>query len=63
MVLNHLAAILFFSGPLFWIGLLLAIAPGDVARLAPVRRGDTFRRIRTGVRFAGLALLLLAIAI
>lgn len=33
MVLNHLAAILFFSGPLFYIGLLLMIDPSGIASL------------------------------
>jgi len=59
MVLNHLAAILFFSGPLFWLGIVMAAVPGDVARLIPGRRP----RIAPFVRWAGLGLALIAIAI
>lgn len=33
MVLNHAAAILLFSGPLFYIGLLMVIFPAAIARL------------------------------
>jgi len=33
MVLNHLAAILLFSGPLFYIGLWMALDPAGTARL------------------------------
>lgn len=36
MVLNHLAAIFFFSGPLFYIGLLLMLDPGGIASLPEV---------------------------
>jgi hypothetical protein len=32
MVLNHIAAILVFSGPLFYIGLLMVIFPASIAR-------------------------------
>ena len=33
MLLNHIAAILFFSGPLFYVGLLLLIDPVGIAAL------------------------------
>jgi hypothetical protein len=33
MVLNHIAAIFLFSGPLFYIGLLMAVDPAGTARL------------------------------
>jgi hypothetical protein len=33
MILEHLAAILLFSGPLFYIGLWMAIDPAGIARL------------------------------
>jgi hypothetical protein len=33
MVLNHLAAMFFFSGPLFYIGLLLMVDPTGIAAL------------------------------
>jgi hypothetical protein len=33
MVLNHIAAIFFFSGPLFYVGLLLMIDPAGIASL------------------------------
>lgn len=33
MVLNHVAAILIFSGPLFYVGLLMVIFPASIARL------------------------------
>lgn len=36
MVLNHIAAIFFFSGPLFYIGLLLVVDPAGVAALPDV---------------------------
>ncbi len=59
MVLNHLAAILFFSGPLFWAGLAMAAVPADIARLLPLRHAGLPRALR----WIGLALLLAAIAI
>ena len=34
MVLNHLAAIFFFSGPLFFIGLLMAVDPEGIPTLS-----------------------------
>jgi hypothetical protein len=33
MVLNHIAAIFLFSGPLFYIGLLAAVDPAGIAAL------------------------------
>ena len=33
MVLNHVAAILLFSGPLFYVGLVMVIFPASIARL------------------------------
>jgi hypothetical protein len=86
MIANHLAAIFFFSGPLFYIGLLMAIDPTGIVRLSGwlvrvvrkiarrLREGpshgvvasedaDVSRRLRRGVRLAGLALLLVAIVI
>ncbi|HLK65302.1 MAG TPA: hypothetical protein VKU19_17805 [Bryobacteraceae bacterium] len=33
MLLNHLAAILLFSGPLFYVGLWMVVAPATFARL------------------------------
>jgi hypothetical protein len=60
MVLNHLAAIFFFSGPFFYIGLVLAAFPSTIAWLPEliVRRSDVdHRRIRRALRFAGFGLL------
>ena len=34
MVLNHMVAVLVFSGPLFWIGLWMAVDPAGVASVA-----------------------------
>ena len=33
MVLEHIAAILLFSGPFFWIGLWMAIGPDSIAMI------------------------------
>jgi hypothetical protein len=33
MVLNHIAAILFFSGPLFYVGQLMIVDPAGIAAL------------------------------
>ena len=33
MVLNHIVAIFFFSGPLFYIGLVMVVDPAGVAAL------------------------------
>jgi len=86
MVLRHIAAILLFSGPLFYIGLWMAIDPAGFATIPELVLGvfrlvvrtliglpledtlepeDTFvpRRLRTGLRFAGVALVLFAIVI
>jgi hypothetical protein len=70
VVLNHLAAILFFGGPLFYIGLWMLLDPAPLA--SAVRFGvrrfrpeqtDVSSRLRTGVRWAGVLLLLCAIAV
>lgn len=86
MVLNHVAAILLFSGPLFYVGLWMAIDPAGFARLPNLivrvprklvqtlgglpseetvepERPAISQRLQTGVRFAGVVLVLLAIAI
>jgi hypothetical protein len=70
VVLNHLAAILFFGGPLFYIGLWMALDPalfaglvGGLTRVFRPDRTDISRRLQTGVRWAGVLLLLSAIAI
>ena len=79
MVLNHIAAVVLFSGPLFWIGLWVAIDPAGVAALAEsvVRGGrrmagksktepdhaENSRRLRMRLRAAGVALVLLAIIV
>jgi hypothetical protein len=34
VLLNHIAAILVFSGPLFYIGLLMAVDPAGIPTLA-----------------------------
>lgn len=34
MLLNHIAAILLFSGPLFYIGLLMAVDPAGIPTLS-----------------------------
>jgi hypothetical protein len=34
MILNHIAAIVFFSGPLFYVGLLMAVDPVGTARIS-----------------------------
>jgi hypothetical protein len=60
VVLNHLAAMLLFAGPLFYLGLWMAIDPAGIASLAAFPLG---RRFRTPVRFAGVVLALIAIAI
>lgn len=75
MIVKHLAAILLFSGPLFYVGLWMAVAPAGCARLPRLlirllRNGrfigpehaDISRRLQTAVRFAGIALLLFAVA-
>ena len=86
MVLDHIAAILTFSGPLFYIGLWMALDPAGIAWV-PELIVRVFRnavkgsggpasedivepeltaishRLRRALRFAGVALLLLAIAV
>jgi hypothetical protein len=82
MVLDHLAAILLFSGPLFYIGLWMVVDPAGIARLLELlvrvltnltsgglRSGEIresensaiSRPVRTALRFAGVALLLIAV--
>lgn len=84
MVLNHVAAILVCSGPLFYIGLWMVLDPAGIAGLIefvvrvsrnlvrslggrPAEENDEpavdSRRLRTGLRLAGLALLLVAIVV
>jgi hypothetical protein len=65
MVLNHIAAIFFFSGPLFYIGLVIATFPSTIAWLPELivpRSGDhivepkenaRYRRILRALRLAG----------
>jgi hypothetical protein len=73
MVLNHIAAVLLFSGPVFYIGLWMAVDPGGVAA-APRWLAAAFRRmeprskpmppgLRVALRLAGVILVLLAIAL
>jgi hypothetical protein len=45
MVLNHIAAIFFFSGPLFYIGLSMVVDPAGIAAL-PELFGDALRNFR-----------------
>ena len=33
MVLNHIAALVFFSGPLFYIGLVMVVDPAGIAAI------------------------------
>jgi hypothetical protein len=82
MVLDHIAAILLFSGPLFYLGLWMAIDPAGVAWVPELivrvfrnavkgSGGSDFvdpepilsPRLRRALRFAGVALLLLAIVV
>lgn len=67
MLLQHLGAVLFFGGPLLYIGLWMVVdaaaIAGVVKRLVPAF-GDTdlaiSLRLRAGIRCAGVLLLLLA---
>jgi hypothetical protein len=86
MVLDHLAAILLFSGPLLYLGLWMVLDPAGIAWLPEmivrmfrkhVRSLGGFtaedvvepehdaisRRLRTALRFAGVALLIFAIVL
>jgi hypothetical protein len=45
MVLNHIAAIFFFSGPLFYIGLVMVVDPAGIAVL-PELFGHALRKLR-----------------
>ena len=51
MVLNHLAAILFFSGPLVYLGLFMAVDPAAIAALPRllVRAFKNFGRTLSGL--------------
>ena len=44
MVLDHVAAMLLFSGPLFYVGLWMAIDPAGIAGLAELL-GRIFRNV------------------
>jgi hypothetical protein len=50
MVLNHIAAILLFSGPLFYIGLVMVVDPAGIAALPELfaHALRTFRRALGG---------------
>jgi hypothetical protein len=79
VVWNHLAAIVFFAGPLFYCGMWMAIAPAGFAsllefgmRVLNVQRSLTSvpsahagipGRLRAAVRCAGIVLVLFAIAL
>ena len=67
MILNHLAAILFFAGPLFYCGMWMAIAPAGAARVIDfgmqALRVETPGKTRTAIRWVGVVLALIAIAI
>jgi hypothetical protein len=64
VVLNHLAAILFFAGPLFYCGAWLVLDPAGIARLLEMAtRRTPPRKIRACVRCAGAVLMLVAIAL
>ena len=45
MVLNHIAAIIFFSGPLFYIGLVMVLDPAGIAAL-PELFGDALTKFQ-----------------
>jgi len=84
MVLEHIAAILLFSGPLFYLGLWMAIDPAGIASLPETvawalkgfvrvfvglkssetiqAHSDISPRLRRGLRIAGIALAVVAIA-
>ncbi len=75
MVLDHLAAIFLFSGPLFYIGLFMALDPAGIPILTQscrrllthntveARHPEISPRVRRAVRLTGVALVLLAIVI
>ena len=85
MLLNHIAAMLLFSGPLFYLGLWMALDPSGIAALPQSIVGVSRqivrdlcgqqsgeigelqpaipRRLRIAVRFAGVVVVLLAIAV
>jgi hypothetical protein len=51
MLLNHIAAIFFFSGPFFYIGLVMLVDPAGIAAIPElvVRALQTFRRAVGGL--------------
>jgi hypothetical protein len=67
-VLHHLAAILFFAGPLFHIALWMTLDPAVLQAsfgawcVFHPERTDITRRLRRGVKCAGVLLVLVAIA-
>jgi hypothetical protein len=75
MLLEHAAAILLFSGPLFYVGLWMAIDPAGFAWLPEsalrvfrnplsdeaIEQAAVSRRVRTALRVVGVTLLLFAI--
>jgi hypothetical protein len=65
VLLNHLAAILFFAGPLFYCGMWMAIDPTGFANLLELafRRPEVTGKIRTGIRWAGVVMVLVALAL
>ncbi len=75
MVLDHLAAIFLFSGPLFYLGLFMAVDPAGIPiltqwfrrlltrEMVDGRHPEVSPRLRRAVRLTGVALLLLAIVI
>jgi len=73
VVLNHLAAILFFSGPLFYCGLWMAIAPEGLTKVvdfgiqairAPRSQAiEIPRSTRAVIRWVGITLVVFAIAL
>jgi hypothetical protein len=84
MLLNHVAAVLVCSGPLFYAALWMLVDPAGITGLIEfvvrvsrnlvwslgrrpaeevVEQAVDFRRLRTGLRLAGVALLLFAIVV
>ena len=86
MVLEHIAAIILFSGPLFYLGLWMVLDPAGIAWVPELivrvlrnavkgsggpasedivepEQTAISHRLRRALRFAGVALLLLAIAV
>ena len=84
MLWEHAAAVLLFSGPLFYVGLWMAIDPAGFTWLPEsalrvlsnlvqrfgrpfsdeaIEQAALSRRVRTALRFVGVALLLFAIVV